>query len=204
MHAQYVSAVAPGSRRLLVSTHRDGEAPLPAHVLGDESSHQRRDVGTVVQEQGEDARVEPALVEEKDVADDRRPEGDGRPGRPAVERPGDHDAGPVGAVSRDDVSHRRQEGAGQEERATAVDMSEGNDEERPEAGEHQVDSQLVGGLNRREAERLAERDEGRIDDGRGEGSQEGEERQLQADGQLETSRPVLPGKATISDSRQPK
>ena len=146
---------------------------------------------SVVQEQGKYSHVEATLVKEEQVADDGGAESDGGANPPTVESSRDHDAGPGGAVTGNDVGDRSEQTSRQDERPSTVDVCERDDDEGPETGEEQVDRQLVGSLDRGYPECFAEGNEGWVDDGRAHGSHQSQARHLQADGYFQGRGPVL-------------
>ena len=125
---------------------------------------------SVVQEQRKDAHVEATFMKEEQVADDRGPESNGGANPPTVESSRDHDAGPGGAVSGNDVGDGGEQTPRQDERPSTVDMGERDDDEGPEPGEEQVDRKLVGSLDRSDPECFAEGNKSWVDDGRAHGS----------------------------------
>lgn len=111
-------------------------------------------------------------MEEIHVADDSRSQRDGGADSKPVDRPCDHDAGPGGAVARDDVCDGGEERARHDNGPATGGAGKGHDEQRPNAREHEVHDQLVRCLNGRDAERSTERDKGRVGRRRAHGPEE--------------------------------
>lgn len=145
----------------------------------------------VIEEQGEDAHVDTTLVQEIHVADYSRPQRDGGADGKPVERPRDHDAGPGRAVARNYVGDGGEQRARHDDRPAPGCARERHDEQRPDAGEDEVHDQLVRRLDGSDTERAPERHERRVRCSRCHGTEKGQDRNLEADCQLEGRVPVL-------------
>lgn len=130
-------------------------------------------------------------MKEIHVADDSRSQRDSSANGKPVECPRGHDAGPRGAVACDDVGDGGEKRARHDNGPAACCTRKGHDEQRPDAREHEIHDQLVRCLNGSDAERSAERDEGRVGRGGAHGPEERQDRDLEADCQLKGWVPIL-------------
>lgn len=156
---------------------------------------------TVIHEERPDAHVEPPFVKKVHVADDRGPERRQTTGRNAVEHARDQDARPARAIRRHDIGDAGDHRRGEHEGPAAVRVRDGQHEQRAGRREHEEHGQLVRRRHGRDVEGISELHERRVDDCARERADEGEERDLYADGELERRRPVLEGLCELMNPR---
>lgn len=130
-------------------------------------------------------------MKEIHVADNSRSQRDGSANGKPVERPRDYDAGPGRAVACDNVGDGGEKRARHDNGPATGGAREGHDEQWPDAREHEVHNQLVRCLDGRDSERSTECDEGRVGSGGAHGPEERQDRDLEADCQLQGWVPVL-------------
>lgn len=97
----------------------------------------------IIHKERPDTHVEPPLVKEVHIADNRGAKGRQTAGGNAVKDARGQDASPAGAIRGRDISGAREHRRGEHKGPPAVDVSDGQDEQRAAGREDEEHGQLV-------------------------------------------------------------